>query len=99
RLTQRMSELAMGRGVEDGVVVGPLINQAAVDKVDGLVRDAVDRGARARVGGQPVDRPGYFYPATVVTDVPPDAEMASTEIFGPVAAITPFDTEQEAVAL
>src|SRR5690625_5204636 len=88
RLTQRMSELAMGRGVEDGVVVGPLINQGAVDKVDHLVRDAVDRGARARVGGQPVDRPGYFYPATVVTDVPPDAEMASTEIFGPVAAIT-----------
>ncbi|WP_324652336.1 NAD-dependent succinate-semialdehyde dehydrogenase [Georgenia sp. H159] len=99
RLTDRMGELALGRGVEDGVVVGPLINRAAVDKVHGLVRDAVARGARTRIGGEPVDRPGYFYPATVLTDVPPEAELSSTEIFGPVAAITPFDTEEEAVSL
>ncbi len=99
RLTERMGELAMGRGVEDGVVVGPLINQAAIDKVHGLVTDALGRGATARVGGEPVERPGYFYPATVLTDVPPEAELSSTEIFGPVAAITPFDTEEEAIEL
>ena len=99
RLTARMGELAMGRGVEDGVVVGPLVNQGAVDKVDELVRDAVERGATARLGGQPQERPGYFYPATVLTGVPADADLASTEIFGPVAAITEFDTEEEAVAL
>lgn len=99
RLTARMGELATGRGVEDGVVVGPLINREAVDKVHQLVGDAVGRGATVRLGGEPLDRPGYFYPATVLTDVPPEAELGSTEIFGPVAAITPFDTEEEAVAL
>ncbi|HLT83089.1 MAG TPA: NAD-dependent succinate-semialdehyde dehydrogenase, partial [Phototrophicaceae bacterium] len=99
RLTRRMGELPLGRGVDDGVVVGPLIDRAAVEKVDGLVRDAVGRGATARLGGEPVERAGYFYPATVLTDVPADAEMGRTEIFGPVAAVTPFDTEDEAVAL
>lgn len=99
RLTDRMGALAMGRGVEQDVVVGPLVNQAAVDKVDELVRDAVGRGASARVGGEPVEREGYFYPATVLTGVPADAELASTEIFGPVAAIGEFDTEEEAIAL
>lgn len=99
RLTERMSALAMGRGVEDGVVVGPLVNQAAVDKVDELVTDAVGRGATAVLGGAPADRDGYFYPATVLTGVPADADMASTEIFGPVAAVGEFDTEEEAVAL
>ncbi|MGC5616742.1 NAD-dependent succinate-semialdehyde dehydrogenase [Georgenia sp. Z1491] len=99
RLARRMGELAMGRGVEDGVVVGPLVNQGAVDKVDELVTDAVGRGARARIGGDPADRPGYFYPATVLTDVPADAEISRTEIFGPVAAITAFDTEDEAVTM
>ena len=99
RLTERMGALAMGRGVEDGVVVGPLVNQGAVDKVDELVTDAVGRGATAVLGGAPADRDGYFYPATVLTGVPADAEMASAEIFGPVAAIGEFDTEEEAVAL
>lgn len=99
RLSERMGALAMGRGVEDGVVVGPLVNQAAVDKVDELVRDAVGRGASTALGGEPVEREGYFYPATVLTGVPADAEMASAEIFGPVAAIGEFDTEEEAVAL
>ncbi|WP_435201056.1 NAD-dependent succinate-semialdehyde dehydrogenase [Janibacter sp. GS2] len=99
RLTERMGALAMGRGVEDDVVVGPLVNQAAVDKVDELVKDAVGRGASARIGGAPAERDGYFYPATVLTGVPADAEMASAEIFGPVAAIGEFDTEEEAVTL
>src|SRR5699024_6481084 len=95
RLTERMGALEMGRGVEEGVGVGPLVNQGAVDKVDELVRDAVDRGATAQVGGEPADREGYYYPATVLTGVPAEAEMADTEIFGPVAAIGEFDTEEE----
>ena len=99
RLTERMGALEMGRGVEEGVGVGPLVNQGAVDKVDELVRDAVDRGATAQVGGEPADREGYYYPATVLTGVPAEAEMADTEIFGPVAAIGEFDTEEEAIAL
>src|SRR5690606_9116026 len=99
RPTRRMGDLPPGPGVDDGAVGGPLIDRAAVEKVDGLVRDAVGRGATARLGGEPVERAGYFYPATVLTDVPADAEMGRTEIFGPVAAVTPFDTEDEAVAL
>ncbi len=99
RLTERLERLPSGRGVEEGVVVGPLIDRAAVDKVDSLVRDAVGRGATARLGGAPLDRPGYFYPPTVLTEVPTDAELGRTEIFGPVAAITAFGTEEEAVAL
>ncbi|GAA1118698.1 NAD-dependent succinate-semialdehyde dehydrogenase [Citricoccus alkalitolerans] len=99
RLTRRMAELPLGRGVEDGVVVGPLINAEAVDKVTELVRDAVGRGAEVRLGGQAVDRAGHYYPATVLTGVPADAEMCSAEIFGPVAALSEFDTEEEAVAI
>src|SRR5699024_4298978 len=99
RMTARMRELPMGRGTEDDVVVGPLIDDRAVQKVTDLVADATDRGASVHLGGQAHDGPGHFYPATVLTDVPPDAAMASTEIFGPVAAITPFDSEEEAIAL
>ncbi|MFF0145263.1 succinate-semialdehyde dehydrogenase/glutarate-semialdehyde dehydrogenase [Amycolatopsis sulphurea] len=98
RLTERMQSLPMGRGTEEGVVVGPLIDEAAVKKVTMLVKDAADRGARVLTGGAPVDGPGHFYPATVLTDVPEDARLGAEEIFGPVAPITPFDTEDEAVA-
>ncbi|WP_328604026.1 NAD-dependent succinate-semialdehyde dehydrogenase [Amycolatopsis sp. NBC_00345] len=98
RLTERMQALPMGRGTEDGVVVGPLIDQAAVKKVTELVKDATDRGARVLTGGAAIDGPGHFYPATVLTEVPVDARLAAEEIFGPVAPITPFDTEDEAVA-
>ncbi|ANN15441.1 NAD-dependent succinate-semialdehyde dehydrogenase [Amycolatopsis orientalis] len=98
RLTERMEALPMGRGTEEGVVVGPLIDEAAVEKVSGLVSDAVDRGARVLTGGSTVDGPGNFYQATVLTDVPKEAKLASEEIFGPVAPITPFDSEDEAIA-
>ncbi|MGW7533776.1 NAD-dependent succinate-semialdehyde dehydrogenase [Amycolatopsis sp. NPDC054798] len=97
RLTERMQALPMGRGTDEGVVVGPLIDEAAVKKVTELVKDATDKGARVLTGGSRVDGPGHFYPATVLTDVPADARLASEEIFGPVAPITPFDTEDEAV--
>jgi len=97
KLTERMSALPMGRGTEDGVVVGPLIDEAAVDKVGSLVKDAVDRGAKVLTGGSAVDGPGHFFPATVLVDVPMDAKLTSEEIFGPVAPILAFDTEDEAV--
>ncbi|MFE0028369.1 NAD-dependent succinate-semialdehyde dehydrogenase [Amycolatopsis sp. NPDC059021] len=98
RLTERMQALPMGRGTEEGVVVGPLIDEKAVAKVTELVKDATDKGARVLTGGAGVDGPGHFYQATVLTDVPQDARLTSEEIFGPVAPITPFDTEDEAVA-
>ncbi|WAL66835.1 NAD-dependent succinate-semialdehyde dehydrogenase [Amycolatopsis cynarae] len=97
RLTERMAALPMGRGTEPGVVVGPLIDADAVAKVSALVQDAANRGAKVLTGGSTVDGPGHFYRATVLTDVPRDARMATEEIFGPVAPITVFDTEDEAV--
>ncbi|VVJ15768.1 Succinate-semialdehyde dehydrogenase [NAD(P)+] (EC [Amycolatopsis camponoti] len=98
RLTERMQALPMGRGTEKDVVVGPLIDDKAVDKVTELVKDATDRGAKVLTGGSGVDGPGHFYQATVLTDVPQEARLTHEEIFGPVAPITPFDTEEEAVA-
>ncbi|MGK3206658.1 NAD-dependent succinate-semialdehyde dehydrogenase [Amycolatopsis sp. MEPSY49] len=98
RLTERMEALPMGRGTEKDVVVGPLIDDKAVDKVTELVKDATDRGAKVLTGGSGVDGPGHFYQATVLTDVPQEARLTHEEIFGPVAPITPFDTEEEAVA-
>ncbi len=98
RLTERMRALPMGRGTEKDVMVGPLIDDKAVEKVTELVKDATDRGAKVLTGGSGVDGPGHFYQATVLTDVPQEARLTHEEIFGPVAPITPFDTEEEAVA-
>ncbi len=98
RLSEQMAALPVGDGTQDGTKVGPLIDDAAQDKVDTLVRDAVDRGAEVLTGGQRPTGQGYFYPPTVLTGVSPDAQMTSEEIFGPVAALTPFDTEVEAIA-
>lgn len=99
KLAERMAALPMGRGVEDGVVVGPLIDQNAIDKISELITDATSRGASLQLGGDPVMRDGFFFPATVLTDVPAEAEINSTEIFGPVAPITPFDSEEEVLEL
>jgi succinate-semialdehyde dehydrogenase / glutarate-semialdehyde dehydrogenase len=98
RLAARMAELPVGRGTEDGVKVGPLIDDAAQRKVSELVADALDRGAGVLTGGEVAEGNGYFYPPTVLTDVPRDARMANEEIFGPVAPLTPFDEEDEVVA-
>jgi len=98
RLAERMGALTVGRGTEKGVQVGPLIDAKGRDKVVELVGDALDRGAAVRVGAEPMAGPGYFYPPTVLTGVPRDARLAHEEIFGPVAAITVFDDEDEAVA-
>ncbi|MDQ3152402.1 MAG: NAD-dependent succinate-semialdehyde dehydrogenase, partial [Actinomycetota bacterium] len=98
RLAERMGALVVGRGTDDGVDVGPLIEPKAREKVQRLVTDAVGRGAQVLVGGESVDGPGYFYRPTVLTGVPTDAAMGSEEIFGPVAPITAFTDEDEVVA-
>ena len=99
RLTEKMAALTVGDGVDDGVDVGPLVEEKAVAKVVELVDDAVSRGAEVLTGGTRGDGPGYFYPPTVLTGVPSEARLMSTEIFGPVAALVPFDTDDEAVEL
>ncbi len=97
RLAKRMGDLTVGDGALEGSQVGPLIDEAAQSKVDGLVRDARDHGARVLVGGDVPEGEGYFYPPTVLQGVAREARMQAEEIFGPVAALTPFDTEDEAV--
>ncbi|TDQ45517.1 NAD-dependent succinate-semialdehyde dehydrogenase [Actinorugispora endophytica] len=98
RLGERMGALTLGRGSATGVDVGPLIDAKARAKVQGLVDDAVGRGAKVLVGGGPAEGRGYFYRPTVLADVPGDSELSRTEIFGPVAPVIVFDTEDEAVA-
>jgi succinate-semialdehyde dehydrogenase/glutarate-semialdehyde dehydrogenase len=99
RLAARMTALRVGRGVEEGVDVGPLVDEQAREKVASLVQDAVSRGARVVAGGGPLDGPGYFYSPTVLRDVPPAARMAHEEIFGPVAPVSVFDEEEQALAM
>ncbi len=98
RLAERMAGLSVGRGTDYGVQVGPLIDDAALQKVQALVADAVDRGATVLTGGSAVPGDGYFYAPTVLTGVSRDAQMADQEIFGPVAPLTPFDSEAEVLA-
>ncbi len=98
RMAERMGALTIGRGTEEGVDVGPLIDEAQLEKVDELVRDAVQRGARVLTGGERVDGPGHFYRPTVLSDVPDDARLLREEIFGPVAPVKGFGSEAEAVA-
>jgi succinate-semialdehyde dehydrogenase/glutarate-semialdehyde dehydrogenase len=99
RFTAAMGALAVGRGTDPDVRVGPLIDAGARDDVHALVRAAVDAGATAVTGGWPVDGPGYFYQPTVLANVSNDAAILTQEIFGPVAPVTTFTTEQEAIAL
>jgi succinate-semialdehyde dehydrogenase/glutarate-semialdehyde dehydrogenase len=98
KLGERMGALTVGRGQDDGVDVGPLINSDAVQSVGELVTDAVHDGATLVTGGSAPDGPGWFYEPTVLLGVPPEAQVNKVEIFGPVAPITTFTTEEEAVA-
>jgi succinate-semialdehyde dehydrogenase / glutarate-semialdehyde dehydrogenase len=98
KLAERMGAMKVGRGTDDGVQVGPLIDQAAREKVDQLVGDALRRGAHALVGGTAIDGRGYFYAPTVLSDVSRDARVLKEEIFGPVAPVTAFDSERDAIA-
>jgi succinate-semialdehyde dehydrogenase/glutarate-semialdehyde dehydrogenase len=97
KLAKRMSGLTLGRGQDDGVDVGPLIDESAVDSVTRLVADAVQDGATVVCGGDVPEGPGYFYPPTVLLDVPRDSAINLQEIFGPVAPITTFETEDDAI--
>jgi succinate-semialdehyde dehydrogenase/glutarate-semialdehyde dehydrogenase len=98
RLTARVAALKIGRGTEDGVTIGPLINEAAVDKVAALVGDAVQRGATVTTGGSAIEGPGTFYEPTVITGVTAGSDILREEIFGPVLAISTFTDEADAVA-
>ena len=99
RVTERVQAMKIGRGTEDGVQIGPLIDDRAVDKAKSLVGDAVERGATVTTGGSPVEGPGTFFEPTVVSDVQPGSDILREEIFGPVLAIVPFDTEDDAVRI
>jgi succinate-semialdehyde dehydrogenase/glutarate-semialdehyde dehydrogenase len=96
-MAERMAALKVGNGLQEGVSVGPLVNASTRDKVDQLVRDAVAKGAKVLAGGNRVEGPGYFYEPTVLTDVPLEANLVRDEIFGPVAAVQTFKTEDEVV--
>ena len=97
RLAGRMGALTLGRGQDEGVDVGPLIDEKALETVTQLVSDAVHDGARVLCGGAAPDGDGYFYEPTVLVDVPTGSAINAEEIFGPVAPITTFTTEQEAI--
>jgi succinate-semialdehyde dehydrogenase/glutarate-semialdehyde dehydrogenase len=97
RLADKLGALKVGRGTEDGIDVGPLIDSDQQGKVAELVDDAVEKGATVRTGGSKGDGAGYFYQPTVLGDVPKNARVLSEEIFGPVAPVATFSTEQEAL--
>lgn len=99
KFAKSMSELQVGDGAQTGTDVGPLIDRKGLEKVESLVADAVSKGARVLAGGSRLEGPGYFHSPTVLADVALDSELMSTEIFGPVAAITPFDSEDEVLRL
>jgi succinate-semialdehyde dehydrogenase / glutarate-semialdehyde dehydrogenase len=98
KLAERMGKLRMGRGTEDGVDVGPLIDADQRGKVAELVDDAASKGAKVLVGGSKSDGAGYFYEPTVLGDVPEEARLLREEIFGPVAPVASFDSTEDAIA-
>ncbi|MBA3524569.1 MAG: NAD-dependent succinate-semialdehyde dehydrogenase, partial [Geodermatophilaceae bacterium] len=99
RLTVRMAELKLGHGAEDGTDVGPLIDDDQRTIVVDLVADAVTKGATVRTGGITPEGDGFYYPPTVLSDVPADARILREEVFGPVAPVTTFGSEAQALAL
>ena len=97
KLAERMGDMKVGRGTEEGVDVGPLIDDKQRGIVSDLVDDATSKGAKVLVGGTQVNGAGYFYEPTVLADVPREAKMLKDEIFGPVAPVTSFDDERQAI--
>jgi succinate-semialdehyde dehydrogenase / glutarate-semialdehyde dehydrogenase len=98
RLSARMAALKVGNGLNDGVDVGPLVNADTRNKVAALVEDALAKGAELRLGGKLPNGPGFFYPPTVLFNVPSSADCMREEIFGPVAAIQTFVDEEDVIA-
>ena len=99
KLAKAVSELKVGNGLDDGVVIGPLIHSKAMQEIDKLVQDSVTAGAEVIVGGKSHDLGGSFYQPTVLKNVANNMPIAANEIFGPVAPLIPFDTEEEAIAI
>jgi len=97
KLADKIGSMKVGRGTEEDVEVGPLIDADQRSKVAELVQDATSKGARAVVGGHEVDGRGYFFEPTVLSDVPPEADLLKEEIFGPVAPVASFESEEDAV--
>jgi succinate-semialdehyde dehydrogenase/glutarate-semialdehyde dehydrogenase len=97
KLTAKMGSLKMGNGLDDGVALGPLVNKDGLDKVIELVEDAVSKGAKVLTGGKAPGGKGFFYPATVLANVPDNAKMLNEEIFGPVASLQSFNSEDEVI--
>ena len=98
KLAEKMGAMKVARGTEDGAQVGPLIDDDQRTTVSDLVEDATGRGAKVLVGGERVEGAGYFYRPTVLSDVPEDARLLKEEIFGPVAPVRGFGSEEEAIA-
>ncbi|MEZ0356683.1 NAD-dependent succinate-semialdehyde dehydrogenase [Mycobacterium sp. SA01] len=98
KFVKRMAEVNLGNGLDPSSKLGPLINTKQLNKVQELVNDAVEKGAKVALGGEAPGGPGNFYPATVLTDIPPTARILTEEVFGPVAPIIGFDTEEDGVA-
>jgi succinate-semialdehyde dehydrogenase/glutarate-semialdehyde dehydrogenase len=98
KLVKRMSEFKLGNGLDESSTLGPLVNAKQVATVEDLVSDAVSKGATVAVGGVAPEGPGHFYPATVLADVPATARIFKEEVFGPVAPVIGFDTEEEGIA-
>ena len=99
KVTEKVRALKVGRGTDEGVTIGPLIDDKGVAKASELVKDAVDRGATLRIGGSKIEGDGTFFEPTVVTDVVAGSDILREEIFGPVVAIVPFSDEDEAVRI
>jgi len=99
KFAAEVKKMKVGVGTEDGVVQGPLINKAAIDSVEAHMADALAKGARVLTGGKRHELGGMFFEPTVICDVTTDMAVANEEIFGPVAPLYKFDTEEEAVAM
>src|SRR3712207_5045762 len=97
KMAARMGELKVGRGTEEDVKVGPLIDDDQRGKVAELVEDAASKGAKVLVGGEKVEGAGYYYKPTVLSNVSEDARVLDEEIFGPVAPVRGFSSEEEAI--
>jgi succinate-semialdehyde dehydrogenase/glutarate-semialdehyde dehydrogenase len=98
KLAERMGAMTVGPGYDKATQCGPLINQKAIDRIDGLVKDAESRGATVLTGGAPLDRDGFYFPPTVLRDVAEEAAITSEEIFGPIAALSTFKSEEQVIA-
>ncbi len=97
-IVARMGALTMGDGTDPATQLGPMINAKAVQKITELVDDAIAKGAKLLLGGGKANRPGFFYPPTVLSDVPQGARLLKEEVFGPVVALAAFDSEDEMIA-